>query len=187
MGVDVARQLQVSLGAAMLGIKLCLVCELARVLGYFLSGAFWRFVLDLGRVLWCGAATFAYFRRAADGQIRLYDLLILLSSAWLFHFCIGRFIVRPLRAVIRLVLTALRKTLALLFYPLSALGRLLRKIVGVFAKITASFLKKVFIFLKRYIIMLSYPNFRKKNKVKEAPRVHKREEKEQGKISRFYH
>ena len=179
MGVDVAHQLQVALGAAALGVKLCLVFELVRVSGYFLHGPFWRFVLDFGQILWWGIAVFVYFRRAADGQVRLYDLIILLVAAGLFHFCIGRFLVRPLRSLFRFVLLVFRRALALLLHLLAPIGCLLRKISAFFTKIADPFLKKGFIFLKRYIIMIPYLIFRKKNKVKEAPQNEN--------ISRFYH
>ena len=180
MGVDLARQSQVMLGAALLGAGLSLGFELVRVAGYFLKGAFWRFTLDVLRVFVGGMVVLYYFQRSADGQIRWYDLSAMLLSAWLFHLCIGRFLVIPLRRILSVLFLLFYKILRCLWYPL---GRLLR----LFTKIASAFFKKVFIFLKRYIIIKPYQLFLKRKKIKEAPRGTKTEEKKQGSFSQFYH
>lgn len=180
MGVDLVRQTQVMLGAALLGVGLSFGFELVRVAGYFLKGAFWRFTLDALRVFAGGMAALLYFQRSADGQIRWYDLGAMLLSAWLFHFCIGRFLVTPLRRILSFLFLLLAKILRCLWYPF---GKLLR----FFTKIASAFFKKVFIFLKRYIIIKPYQLFLRRKKMKEASRGTKTEEKKQGSFSQFYH
>ncbi len=187
MGVDLARQLHVALGAALLGVGISLFFEAVRVVGHFLRGSFWRFVLDLVRVVAAVLATLSYFQRSADGQIRWYDIGALVLSAWLFHFCLGRFLVRPLCRLLSFFAAVLKKLAGLIWLPLGLMLRFLGKGAGFFTKITAAFFKKVFIFLKRYIIMIPYPLFLKRKKVKEVPHGRKTEEAAQGNISQFYH
>lgn len=188
MGIDFTHQLYVALGAALLGMGIGLYFSLMRVVGHFLHGTFWLFVLDFLRVVGATFGALLYFRYAADGQIRWYDIVMLLLAMWLFHFCFGRFLVKFLCRLISFLVEFFKKIWALIWYPLGLLLQFFSKAVRFITKMTLCFLKKVFIFLKRYIIIIPYPLFLKRKKIKEASiSGNKAEEKTQGNISQFYH
>lgn len=179
MGVDLSNQLRVASGAAMLGVAICLVLVTLRVAGYFLHGAFWRFLLDILRVLGAAGMTLLYFQHHADGQIRWYDLVCELSAGFLFYICIGRFLEKMLRFLIGYI----AKVFEVLLRPLRLLISMAARGIKRLAKITSGFLKKLFIFSYRYIIMLIYP---RKNKRKEPSSYGKKAE-EKVSVTRFYH
>ena len=187
MGVDFTHQLYVALGAALVGMGISLFFVLMRVAGQFMHGTFWRFVLDFSRVVVASFGAFLYFRYVSDGQIRWYDIGMLLLAAWLFYLCFGRFLVKVLCRLISFLAELFKKIWTLIWYPLAFVLRFFSKTVRFIAKIVLCFLKKVFIFLKKYIIMIPYPIFLKRKKLKEAPDGNKAEEKTKRDISQFYH
>ncbi len=182
MGVDFLRQLHIATGAALLGVVICLFFEGVCIVGYFLRGSFWVFVLDAVRLLGAALMTFFYFHNYADGQIRWYDIGLEILGCWLFHFCVGRYIVRLMRRIVTYVIALIKKIFSIIWFPF-------RFAFGLLAKITRGFLKKVFIFLRQYIIMsLQAFKFRCKKKRKETEDYGKTKEKEKiGDGSRFYH
>ncbi len=189
MGVDFMRQLHIATGAALLGVIICLFFESVCIVGYFLRGKFWVFVLDILRILGAVLMTLLYFQRFADGQIRWYDILLEILACGLFHLCVGRYVVQLMRRVIVCVIAFIKKILKIMCFPLRFVFELLVKMMRFLLKITRRFLKKVFIFLRRYIIMLLYPlRLGRKKKRKETQSRGKTKEKEElGNGSRFYH
>ncbi len=189
MGVDLFRQLHIALGAALLGVMICLFFESVRIVGFFLRGTVWVFVLDFLRIVGAAIMNLLYFHHYADGQIRWYDLVFECLAGWLFHICVGRFAVRFVCSVATYIIEFLKKLLRICLLPFRFVFRYVAKTGNLLAKNTICFFKKVFIFLYKYIIMLLYPFrlSRKKNRKETKNHGKETEKQEISNSSRFFH
>lgn len=183
MSVEMVDQLRLAGGALMLGVAVGAYFEVLRLLGHIFGGAVVQFWQDFLFIVGITVASLWYFQHYADGQIRVYDVVLEIGGAVGFHMLLGRHLYRPLCKMLEWIKSKLCALLSLVLRPL----KLILAMIGKCIKKLFKFLKNIFIFLKKYIIIFLSRTFAPKRKERNENSGKEKQDPPQDDGIRFYH